>query len=233
MPHRPYVIDEMISAKSIAARVEALAKEITVSYRGTNKLVVVGLLRGSFVFIAQPLSFPWRECATRRSLRSNSCRESAVEARGYARRARSCVPRRLKLTPAGPRLPRKPRAVMFHLADCGERCRKGPPGQGAGRLCGAEERRMAGRARTRALPLLTRGNCLSAATEGSAASFAAGRPAEHRRAVGAPGADRRSEAPRPARAGLCPRPTSQWCSGFQFYFKHPASWRTRSRRRAR
>jgi hypoxanthine phosphoribosyltransferase len=52
MPHRPYVIDEMISAKSIAARVEALAKEITASYRGTNKLVVVGLLRGSFVFIA-------------------------------------------------------------------------------------------------------------------------------------------------------------------------------------
>jgi len=52
MPHRPYVIDEMISAKAIAARVEALAKEITSSFRGTNKLVVVGLLRGSFVFIA-------------------------------------------------------------------------------------------------------------------------------------------------------------------------------------
>ena len=29
MPHRPYVIDQMISAKSIAARVEALAREIT------------------------------------------------------------------------------------------------------------------------------------------------------------------------------------------------------------
>lgn len=47
-----YVIDEMISAKSIAARVEALAREITAAFEGTDKLVVVGLLRGSFVFIA-------------------------------------------------------------------------------------------------------------------------------------------------------------------------------------
>ncbi len=47
-----YVIDEMISAKAIAARVEALAKEIAAEYAGTDKLVVVGLLRGSFVFIA-------------------------------------------------------------------------------------------------------------------------------------------------------------------------------------
>lgn len=49
---KPYVIDEMISAKSIAARVEALAREISDFYAGTDKLVVVGLLRGSFVFIA-------------------------------------------------------------------------------------------------------------------------------------------------------------------------------------
>ena len=47
-----YVIDEMISAKSIAARVEALAREISAFFAGTDKLVVVGLLRGSFVFIA-------------------------------------------------------------------------------------------------------------------------------------------------------------------------------------
>jgi len=52
MPHRPYVIDQMISAKSIAARVEALAREITLAFAGTDKLIVVGLLRGSFVFIA-------------------------------------------------------------------------------------------------------------------------------------------------------------------------------------
>ena len=52
MTPRPYVIDEMISAKAIAARVEALAREITAHFQGCDKLVVVGLLRGSFVFIA-------------------------------------------------------------------------------------------------------------------------------------------------------------------------------------
>ena len=50
--HASYVIDEMISAKSIAARVESLAGEISDYYSGTDKLVVVGLLRGSFMFIA-------------------------------------------------------------------------------------------------------------------------------------------------------------------------------------
>lgn len=49
---KPYVIDQLISAKAIAARVEALAAEITESFQDTEKLVVVGLLRGSFVFIA-------------------------------------------------------------------------------------------------------------------------------------------------------------------------------------
>ncbi|MGX9350293.1 hypoxanthine phosphoribosyltransferase [Shimia sp. W99] len=52
MPERPYVIDQMISAKSIAARIEELCDEISREYEGTDKLVVVGLLRGSFVFIA-------------------------------------------------------------------------------------------------------------------------------------------------------------------------------------
>lgn len=52
MTERPYVIDTLISAKAIAARVEALAREITTFYSGTDKLVVVGLLRGSFIFIA-------------------------------------------------------------------------------------------------------------------------------------------------------------------------------------
>lgn len=52
MPHRPYVIDPMISAKSIAARVEELAHDITDHFADTEKLVVVGLLRGSFIFIA-------------------------------------------------------------------------------------------------------------------------------------------------------------------------------------
>ena len=48
----PYVIDEMISAKAIAARIEELCREIQTEFEGTNKLTVVGLLRGSFVFIA-------------------------------------------------------------------------------------------------------------------------------------------------------------------------------------
>ncbi len=52
MADRPYVIDQLISAKAIAARVEALATEIGAHYAGTEKLVVVGLLRGSFIFIA-------------------------------------------------------------------------------------------------------------------------------------------------------------------------------------
>jgi hypoxanthine phosphoribosyltransferase len=52
MADRPYAIDRMISAKEIAARVEGLAREITAHFRNTEKLVVVGLLRGSFVFIA-------------------------------------------------------------------------------------------------------------------------------------------------------------------------------------
>jgi len=49
---RDYVVDQMISAKTIAARIEALAREIEAAFAGTDKLVVVGLLRGSFIFIA-------------------------------------------------------------------------------------------------------------------------------------------------------------------------------------
>ena len=52
MKHDEYVVEKMISAKTIAARVEQLARDISESYAGTDKLVVVGLLRGSFVFIA-------------------------------------------------------------------------------------------------------------------------------------------------------------------------------------
>ncbi|SET84151.1 hypoxanthine phosphoribosyltransferase [Oceanicella actignis] len=52
MTDKPYVIDQMISAKEIAARVEGLAREITAHFKDTEKLIVIGLLRGSFVFIA-------------------------------------------------------------------------------------------------------------------------------------------------------------------------------------
>ena len=52
MTERPYVIDEMISAKAIAARIEELCRDILDEFSDTDQLVVVGLLRGSFVFIA-------------------------------------------------------------------------------------------------------------------------------------------------------------------------------------
>ncbi len=48
----PYEIDELISEQEIAARVNALAGEINQAFAGSDKLIVVGLLRGSFVFIA-------------------------------------------------------------------------------------------------------------------------------------------------------------------------------------
>lgn len=52
MTQPAYAIDIMISAKSIAARIEELAKTIHDEFNDTDKLIVVGLLRGSFVFIA-------------------------------------------------------------------------------------------------------------------------------------------------------------------------------------
>ena len=52
MTDRRYVIDKMISAKEIAARIEALCGAIQTEFKDTDKLIVVGLLRGSFVFIA-------------------------------------------------------------------------------------------------------------------------------------------------------------------------------------
>ncbi len=52
MSARPYVIDQMISAKAIAARIEELTDRIKSDFPADERLVVVGLLRGSFVFIA-------------------------------------------------------------------------------------------------------------------------------------------------------------------------------------
>lgn len=50
--HDNYVIDDMISAKAISARVESMAKEISEHFHDTDQLIVIGLLRGSFMFIA-------------------------------------------------------------------------------------------------------------------------------------------------------------------------------------
>ena len=47
-----YDIDAMISEAAIAERVDALAGEISEHFADSRKLIVVGLLRGSFVFIA-------------------------------------------------------------------------------------------------------------------------------------------------------------------------------------
>ncbi|PKP64731.1 MAG: hypoxanthine phosphoribosyltransferase [Alphaproteobacteria bacterium HGW-Alphaproteobacteria-8] len=49
---RPYVIDPMIPEGAIAERVAELAAEINAAFADTEKLVLVGLLRGSFIFIA-------------------------------------------------------------------------------------------------------------------------------------------------------------------------------------
>ena len=45
-------IEILISEPEITARINTLAHEITTHYADTKQLVVVGLLRGSFVFIA-------------------------------------------------------------------------------------------------------------------------------------------------------------------------------------
>ncbi|MGF1657862.1 MAG: hypoxanthine phosphoribosyltransferase [Rubrimonas sp.] len=49
---RPHVVEPMISEAAIAQRVGELAAEIDAHFAGTEKLVLVGLLRGSFIFIA-------------------------------------------------------------------------------------------------------------------------------------------------------------------------------------
>ena len=47
-----YEVDIMIPASEITSRVNELARDVNSHYAGTGKLQVVGLLRGSFIFIA-------------------------------------------------------------------------------------------------------------------------------------------------------------------------------------
>jgi hypoxanthine phosphoribosyltransferase len=49
---KPYRVEPLISEAEIAQRVDELADEINAFFAGSEKLVVVGLLRGSFIFIA-------------------------------------------------------------------------------------------------------------------------------------------------------------------------------------
>ena len=47
-----YEIDILIPESDITARVTALAREINAHYKNCPKLIVIGLLRGSFIFVA-------------------------------------------------------------------------------------------------------------------------------------------------------------------------------------
>ncbi|AXO15231.1 hypoxanthine phosphoribosyltransferase [Thalassospira indica] len=47
-----YDVKPLITADEIATKIDTLAAEINESFKDTEKLIVVGLLRGSFVFIA-------------------------------------------------------------------------------------------------------------------------------------------------------------------------------------
>ena len=49
---KPYSVETLISEKEIKNRINELGKDVNQFYRDTKKLLVVGLLRGSFVFIA-------------------------------------------------------------------------------------------------------------------------------------------------------------------------------------
>ena len=48
----PYSVETLISEKDIKKRIIELGEDINHFYKDTKKLLVVGLLRGSFVFIA-------------------------------------------------------------------------------------------------------------------------------------------------------------------------------------
>ena len=47
-----HTVEVMISEQEVQARVSELGREITVYFQGSENLVLVGLLRGSFVFMA-------------------------------------------------------------------------------------------------------------------------------------------------------------------------------------
>lgn len=52
MSHHRYEVKELISSHAIATRIAELAEEIDHEFARSEKLIVVGLLRGSFIFIA-------------------------------------------------------------------------------------------------------------------------------------------------------------------------------------
>lgn len=50
--HSGYVVDELITTAQLQTRVADLGAQINTHYRDAEKLLVVGLLRGSFMFLA-------------------------------------------------------------------------------------------------------------------------------------------------------------------------------------
>lgn len=47
-----HIIETMIDKKDLDAKIKQLGKDITTFYQGKGELVLVGLLRGSFIFLA-------------------------------------------------------------------------------------------------------------------------------------------------------------------------------------
>lgn len=47
-----HIVETMIDTKDLDAKIQQLGQEITTFYQGKGELVLVGLLRGSFIFLA-------------------------------------------------------------------------------------------------------------------------------------------------------------------------------------
>ena len=131
--------------------------------------------------VHRPGVAPQNSLRALRPLRSNNRGEHDHEAR-CARRPRTCAPRRPTQRPH--RVPPAARDGLLRPTKKATGGRKGAFGQDMARLCGAEERRACGLARS-ANRHQTRRDCSSAAAAGRVASFATGRKTEHHRAVGA------------------------------------------------
>ena len=154
---------------------------------------------------ARSWGLPHNSLRSLRSLRSDRCGESEVDARCARgpKHLRSSAPqRRSARCPATPLRSRSWRARACE--------RRGAACEAAGgclaqRLCGAEERRFRGQRAQRA-STSTCGICLSAVNAVNVASYAAGPGTEHRRAVGPQGRPPQSERSQaPARGFAAPR----------------------------
>jgi len=135
-----------------------------------------------------PAMLGWPACRTTHFARcaryvQTGCGKSDHDAREYARGRPACASRRRTGRPVcappadllGLQLNSLPRRPTPSPGPRGVRRR--------GDLCAAEEHRIPGRARTRALRELTRRRCLSAVSAANEASSATGQESEHRRAA--------------------------------------------------